>query len=75
MVRLPQDYRKLIRANIVDIHEKKKWEDELKTLNQELENKVEERTEELQKANKELNWYPKYSLNQTIKNLRFKVNH
>jgi PAS domain S-box-containing protein len=54
LVRLPQDYRKLIRANIVDIHEKKKWEDELKTLNQELENKVEERTEELQKANKEL---------------------
>ncbi|MBT6773659.1 NAD-dependent epimerase/dehydratase family protein [archaeon] len=35
----------------------------------------EEKEYSSQKANKELNWYPKYSLNQTIKNLRFKVNH
>ena len=54
LVRLPAAGRNLVRGSIVDISERKRAEAEIRTLNAELEQRVAQRTAELEAANRDL---------------------
>jgi PAS domain S-box-containing protein len=54
LVRLPSSGRNLVRGSIVDISERKRAEQEIHTLNIELELRVRERTAQLEAANRDL---------------------